>query len=343
MADDLYLFPEDIDVVPEYQTRLWGGVRRIEGLISADPAENTIEGLAQSIVQIGQTDSGVVIRGPIAHRHVLIIGHRRREAIALANQWNADKGLPLMKMRVRLDRLGDPLQKAICSNWHLTNYSPMDKAAMIRRLRKLKNWWNRPGSEAIAKYLSISTASVIQYEKFLKAEPELQEALHSGAVAKDSAFDLIKATEVKAKAVLKLAAKIEAETQSLVRRSKHDSLPLAGRIRRPSILGAIDALRTNDPFKGPRKKRGEILRFFTDMDTEGFPNGERSVFIKLLCLWAQGSGDAIDVETAFKQMTKHADPGFRQKRGAGRPAGSQNRPKLNLRKIPPIERNQIDI
>lgn len=333
MSEDLYLYPEDLIVRPTFLTRLWPG----------PPLDVTP--LVESIKQNGQIDSGIVIQDPEEKepRYLLVIGHRRRQAIALINQELS--GPPdlfmrensLQKMRVRLDRTGDAFRKGIISNWNLANYSPMDKAAMIARLRRLNGWYHRPGTDRIAHYLGISAASVIQYEKFMKADPALQAALHAGTVAPESAFDVIKAVEVQAAAVLTLARRLEDETGKV----RGVSSPPAARIRRPSILAAIDKLRTNDKRRQPAKTRAEILRFLAELDIGGYVNGDRSQFLKVLCMWAQGSATDSHVIELFNKLCKNADPGFHEVRG-GAPRGKPHR-RFSPRIMPNIDRNAIDI
>ncbi len=342
--EDLYLFPEDLQIDPQYQTRLWR------------PTDAGIEDLAQSIIAVGQIETGVVVRGDEPHFYYLTIGHRRRQAIALINQWQDSKGLPLIKMRVRHDPVGDPLQKAIISNWGRDDFSPMDKAAIVSRLRKLKGWYGMDGLRRISAYLGVSVSMAQQAEKFLKLEPEAQAALHSGQITPQSAIDLINANELHAKAVLALAAKIEAETSNI----KQGSMAIAGRIRRPSILGAIDALRTKEGKSGKvldkRKTRGEIIKMLINLDEAGeiqyqkhFANGDRSIWIRIFCKWAQGSGSERDVIDAFNKMTKNTNPGTPTTSRAmgGRPLGSRDRfkrvdPRVKGKSLV-IERNQVDI
>ncbi len=337
MSEDLYVYPEDLMILPKFQTRTWP---------CSDPNIETLGcgQLAESIKQNGQIDSGVVILDPEGTgRHVLIIGHRRRRAIALINQEYESKGIPLIKMRVRIDRVGDPLRKAYQSNWNLDNFSPMDKSATIARLRRENGWYHRPGTERIAHYLGVSPATVIQYEKFIKAEPAVQAALHSGQIAPESAFELIKATEVKAAAVLRLAARLEEETTAGVRRGKRDTYPVAGRIRRPSILGAIDRL-SNGAKGGKRKTRAEILRFVCELDTKGFENGDRHQFIQCFCMWAEGAATDYHLIELFNTVTAKSNPGHHveQKKRVGAPKGKPH--KMFSPRIPPaIDKNAIEI
>lgn len=334
MSEDIYLYPEDLIVQSRYQTRLWA------------PSDSGIEELARSIIANGQLDTGVAIVDPQSEgkRFVLTIGHRRRQAIALINQWYDAESKALLKMRVRVDRMGDAFRKAIISNWHLSNFSPMDKAAIIVRLRKLYRWVQREGTDKIAAYIGVSPATIIQYEKFMKVEPALQAALHSGAITPESAFELVAATQVKAKAVLKLAAALEAESSKLIHRGRYDTGPIPGRIRRPSIRSAIAALTTQRDYVGPRATRDQLIRFFFDFDNEdsGYFNGDLSEFVRAFRLWAQGSV-TIDVpRQAFKKLTELAYPGFPKKR-RGPPKGFKPPRKFSIREMQPINRNQIEI
>jgi hypothetical protein len=206
-----YFYPEELDVAIRYNTRLWLGSE-------ADRARDQkgIEELARQIEAVGQIETAVaVLPAQAGYPHILVVGHRRRHAVALINQRRTAEAKargvsPLLsKLRVRVAHLEDPFQTAVISNLSSCSYSPMDLAAVVCQLRA-QFGRGKEETAKIAEYLTIPVASVRQYEKLIReADAATQAALHAGKLPLGMSFEMLDALEAKRDAVVAVAAKLQ--------------------------------------------------------------------------------------------------------------------------------------
>lgn len=213
-----YLLPEEIITDSIYDVR------------PGDLDDTEIEQLAQDIETSGQQDA-LIVSAKIhedtsddsrvmdyVESYTLIAGHRRRRAVSLINTKNSALGNPLLKLRVYVDRsITDTnigLQKAIASNLHRKNFTPMQLALLIERLKKEFGWDKQgfKGTKLVADYLKVNPATITQHEKFLKAPEEVKAGLQSGEFSAQYALMLL--TDVKPekqKEVVEKSRQIQAE------------------------------------------------------------------------------------------------------------------------------------
>ncbi len=206
---ELFFFPEELRINPVYNTRLWGG----EDEDRQAEAEK-VKTLGRQISAVGQIDTAVVLP-PHAHgsqqQHTLLIGHRRRAAIAWLNQRRATTEAPMAKLRCRLvsSFLTDPYREAAVSN--LGTMTPMEIAALLWNLGKRFDWTGLEGRQAMACYLGVPLPWVNGHVKLLRADKPEQHAIHRGLMSFDGSVKLIEAQDLYRQSVLDLARRIQQE------------------------------------------------------------------------------------------------------------------------------------
>lgn len=324
----IYLRPEKIQVDERFNVRPYS---------DQDP---DIDQLAESIERDGQLDAGIVY--PVTKKglnasdtpdeYVLIAGHRRRRALIINNETRSRSGQPLLKMRVTIDRSGgDHLRKAISSNLHRSDFSPMDLATLITRIMADNGWDKQDfaSSKKVAKYLGVSPTQITQHLRFLKAPKEIQEKLHSGELSAQSAFDLLSVSQEKREQVLNLAAEIQAQTdeskgkasksskgapQIVVPPSsnKSESTPSKKRIERPAVVKAIRTLGDDESASPIPRTRKEIVEFFASLDGPAYGHVDSQVrtFVAYFTeKWVQGKGTDKTLLSKFDAMVAGSDKG----------------------------------
>jgi len=337
----LFLRPDQIVTDDRFNVRAYGDGEN----------EEVIQQLATSIERDGQLDSGIVIAventkpeddGSKGEHYILIAGHRRRRAIALLNERYSLSGKPLLQMRVVVDRSGgDHTRKAIVSNLHRKDFSPMDLATLINRI-KTENGWLEQGFAAtkkLAAYLSVSVPTIIQHEKFLTIDGDLQKRLHGGQISAQSALDLLSVSPEKRDEVLGRAAAIQAEKDAADQKakaekeakawkapkipvpptsnadqsdasldSKQSMKPEKKRIERPAVVKAIREVDKETVIPRTRK---EIVEFFAQLDGPAYGYIDSSVrqFITYFQKWQAGNGTERTLLAKFDAMTEKADKG----------------------------------
>ncbi len=310
---EIYLYPEEFSVEPAYNSRLWPE-------IDATMESSLIARLSMSIEAQGQLDSAVCVVDPARPLpHVLVIGHRRRRAIAELNaQVNRTppdlfmrEGI-LRKLRVRIDSTGgDMLQKAIISNLYSKSYSPMEIAAAIYHLRRLKDWRGHAGTQRLSQYLGVDPSVINVHERFLGATAEIRSALHSGLVTPESAVDLLKSDESKRLEIINLAKKIETSTPTARRgiNARPESNRIGMRLSRPSILKAISQLGAG--IAPITKSRNDIAKLLYDLDRPeyGWHDGTIRAWARSMIEWIQGVEPTDNLMARFADMTANSDRG----------------------------------
>lgn len=325
-----YLLPEEITTDPIYDVRPG----------AADDEE--IELLAHDIESNGQQDALIVsakINAPngadvdeYTEAYTLVAGHRRRRAVSLVNTKRSALGEPLLKLRVYVDRsITDTnigLQKAIASNLHRKNFTPLQLALLIQRLKKEFGWDKQgfKGTQQVADYLKINAATVVQHEKFLKAPEEIKAALASGELSADGALTLITVVKPeKHKEVLEKGrveqAKIDALPPARTTKkkqpiptedSKSAKLEKLARVEEPALRKAIRQTDDSTVTALPLSKK-EIIEHFQDLadaPAYGYPDSQVRQWAKYFVeQFVTGKGTEKTLLKKFNLMTAESDPG----------------------------------
>lgn len=321
--ETMLLLPEEITVDSTLNVRMYAG---------GSEAENErVEELSKSIELVGQIDPGVVIESEPG-KFTLVSGGRRRKAIVLLNDRLGASGRPLERMRVYVDRTGgDMFRKAVHANLKRKDFSPMDLALLIARLRAENKWEGMAGAKQAAKYLGVSPATVTQHEKLMGAGIEIQDKLHAGVISAQSAFDLLNVKPERRKEVLERATQVENETRIAGRQPAldDDSGVVAGRetgkpvrVRHDSIVKAVR--QTPDSTDTPVvKSRREILDYFAEKDGPAY--GYIDSAVREFCRyfveswaggkgsWAGGKGSDRTADAKFDTMTVKSFRGTKDK------------------------------
>jgi ParB/RepB/Spo0J family partition protein len=306
--ETIYLLPEQITVDERFNVRPW----------SSEAEDDKIEKLADSISKDGQLDP-VIVAQEEDGRYTLIAGHRRRQAVERLNLGRDGNKIPL---RVTVDKTGgDYFRKAIVSNLQRKDFSPMDLALLIQKIRQEHGWFGASGTSKVAEYLGVNRATVSQHEKFLGAPKDLQDKLHRGIISAQSGQDILSVAPHLRGEILERAADIQAradlseDDQERLQVAEENNmelpLPEPARIERPSIVKAIRDTdgATEVPIPLTRK---EILAFFEQFDSDvyGYPDGSIRKFVRYLVDRLQvGKGDEGTAKRLFDQMVKAADRG----------------------------------
>lgn len=192
LEEIIQLLPNEILVDERYNVRPWTsdeGASEIEA--------ESIELMADSIELHGQFDAGIVEPSKTKttdgkEQYKLVAGHRRKKAIAIVNERRAAKGQSLILMRLRVDRSGGDMKRiAAQSNLHRDNPNPMDTAKLMDNLRSEFGWGHdMTGHKQVAKYLNIKLQTVLQHQRILRADPEIQKRVANGQLSMIDAHNL---------------------------------------------------------------------------------------------------------------------------------------------------------
>jgi ParB-like chromosome segregation protein Spo0J len=295
--------PEELKTSPEFNVRPFQGD-------SSEHETQLLEELAACMEQEGQLEPVL-----ITTEGVVLVGHRRRSACLLINERLTVRGESLFRLKAAIVQGGDLHRKSLISNIVRKNLSPMDMALNIKRIRQRNGWQTKTDTRKVAQYLSISVPSVIDYEKFLNVERDLQNKLHSGVISVQSALRLLKelpepASRAKA---LERAAEIQKEDQldktlencqngklSEARAAKLITQPPKSRIESPAIIKAIRETHTTKVVrhKAMALSRAELIESIRQFDNPEYPEPIR-LFARF---WAT------------KFVTGQGDPGELRKR-----------------------------
>lgn len=209
-----WLLPHEIRTDERYNVRLAD--------IESAAENERLEELAASLDQEGQIETLVVspVKGEAdgqgGHREefLLISGHRRKLAATIVNEKRSAKGESLLKLRCVIDRdkAEDSLfRKAVASNLHRKDFSPMDLAALIVKIREKKGWTGFKGAKQVAQYLNIKPATVLKHEGFLLAPKKIQDALRDGSLSVAGADEMLTVSKDHQEPVLKRAKELQTD------------------------------------------------------------------------------------------------------------------------------------
>ena len=322
----LYLLPREITLCARYNVRPFSN--------ASDEEDKRIELLAASIEASGQLDAVV-----ITPNQELIAGHRRRRAIIVANERRSARGQPLLRVRCHVDPTGgDYRRKAIQSNLHRRDSSVMDLAYLITQIREEHDWRGWPGTKKVAEYLGVEPATVVNTEKFMGAERELQNKLHAGVISAQSAHDLMRASDSpgERQELLRRAAEIQVEnrTDQIMEafqsgrmrsrdaaanlRKQRDALEQPDmRIRHPAIVQAIREKhaatpRVNGgarPLKRIALTRAELLDALIQFDAPTYPLPVRLFARYFVEQYATGQGTSEELQQRVHALAQIFDTG----------------------------------
>lgn len=312
IREEIALLPAQIITHPRFNVRPFSSDSAIE--------DQEVELLAESIERVGQLDAVLITPDKI-----LIAGHRRRRAVLIINERRSARGGSLVRLRCAIDRSGGDLRrKAIISNLQRKETSPMDLAYLITQIRKEHDWVGPPGTAQVADYLGINRATVLQHEKLLSCEKELQNKVHLRVISAQSAFDLLKglntpkerskaierANEIQSEDRLskalddhKAGERTEAETIKTI-----NSAPKT-RIEHPAIVRAIRERHVTTIIKRPKisLSRTELIASIAQFDTDSYPEQVRAFAHYWVTTFAQGLGSPDDLRSRFLAITQGQD------------------------------------
>lgn len=189
-----WILPQELKTSPLYDVRAYTGPG--EDRASADE-DKKIELLSVSLEENQQEDLIVLCerRGGV-DTYTIVTGHRRRRAALLANERRSQLGRPLLRLRchVFMPTEIDARKVALTNNIQRRDLTPLQKAKVFGELRVEKGWDGPSGTVKLAKYLGVSTALIIQCEKFLSPQctAEIREGLATGELSAESAHLLMK-------------------------------------------------------------------------------------------------------------------------------------------------------
>lgn len=156
-----------------------------------------VEQLAVLIDAEGQLNP-IRIKEETDGKQVILGGQGRRDALVFINNKRKAAGQePLLAWCV-IDTSTDPLRRAIIDNFGRTNNSPLEVAALMRRVREQHGWKNAPGKKGeganakLAAYFGIHPADVTQYEKIGDAPDDIKARLQAGEMTMNGALTLLK-------------------------------------------------------------------------------------------------------------------------------------------------------
>ncbi len=330
--NELALRPEEITIEERFNVRRFAE--------SSEKELKKLDLLSRVIERDGQTDPAVAIVNDTGG-YTLICGHRRRRAIIIANERRAAAGQSLLRVRVAIDKSGrDPKRIARLSNIQRENLSPMQLATTIKEVKEENNWIGFPGSKKVAEYLGIDTATVTQHERFLTADKETQNQLHSGELTPQGAFTMLNVPEEKRAEVFGKAREKQKELDSrkqwaddngakkgemktklangvevpVIEPKKAAKQP--DKLTQPAIVAAIRET-PNATVKDVPRTRKEVIEFFMSLDgpAYGFANGAVRQFVDYFCnSFCPGRGTEATLLKKFDAMTAGADQGTESKK-----------------------------
>jgi hypothetical protein len=183
LQQTLLLLPQDIKISKRFNVRLF----RTDEPTKAELAR--VAHLAASLEHSGQLDDLI-----ITPDYYLIAGHRRRQAALLINERRNSNFQPLFRLRCRVDNSGGDLRlKAIASNLHRSDQSPMDLCYTLHTIRQEMGWIGRSNTHKLAAYVSMDDSTVNTLESLMRLETELQNMLHEGVISIKTCLDLRRA------------------------------------------------------------------------------------------------------------------------------------------------------
>lgn len=312
---------QEIELLPNsILTNQRYNVRPFSTEFSTDLEDRLVEQLAASIERVGQLDAILITTD-----RVLIAGHRRRRAVLIINQRRSVLGQSLLKLRCAIDRSGGDLrQKAITSNLHRRDTSPMDLAYLIVQIRKEHNWEGWAGAKHVAEYLNVDVATITSHERLLTADKAMQNKVHERVISAQSAFDLLKklpgpqyTPEDRIKAIER-ASEIQTQKQTSKavsefidgKRSSKQAQDLINqgprtRIERPAIVKAIRERHTTVTRKVKiTLTRTELIAAVSQLDCDYYSEPARAFIRYLTSDFANGLGNIDDLRSKFLLITQ---------------------------------------
>lgn len=318
----VYLLPEEIKVVDKYNVRPFKG----------DPKKwaDGIEQLAISLDVDGQFDNLV-----IDEDQAVVMGHRRREAAVLVNQWREKQGREPLKLECAIADT-PTIEHALLSNLIRTDNNPMDFAANCMRLLKEMGATDDkvPFSlvKELAKRLHVNHATITEALKRLSYPETIKQALINGDITTTTATSMVrgvqdseKAEKVLAEArdsqVKKTADKLlsqVAEGKITVDQAKEQLKKSSeGVIEQPHVEAAIRNQPDEDKVGTvqPPINRAGLIEFFDGQDgpANGYPDSAVRVFVRYFVdKYAAGVGKDTKLQSLFDLMTQGSSKGTKE-------------------------------
>ncbi len=312
---EIYLLPNQIQTDKRFD------VRPFSSQHSTNIEDGEVEQLAASIERVGQLDAILITR-----ERVLVAGHRRRRAATIINERRSARGESLLKLRCAIDHGGGDLrQKAIVSNLHRQQLSPMDLAYLITQIRKEHAWEGRPGAKMVAQYLGVDVCTVTNTELLMTVDKDMQNKIHERVITTDGALLLIrKVPPAERMQVIEEAVEDTAKTRTgkildqfqdgkLSRTQSERRLEAPNtRADRPAIIRAIRKLH---PTAAPKDRialsKAELVKAMLELDCDCYSEALRSFIRYLATDFAKGQGTKEELRSRFSMLMQHP-PGQRK-------------------------------
>lgn len=135
-----------------------------------------IKELAESFTNDGGQLQPITVRGTSGGRYSVITGHRRLAAA---------KSLGWEGIHAIVTDSDDDLafRQAVAENLKRKNFTPLQVALLIGRIRKEHDWNGTEGTPSVADYLGVSRATVTEHEKLLSQPKDIQNQVHTGEMS----------------------------------------------------------------------------------------------------------------------------------------------------------------
>ena len=173
-------------------------------------------------------------------------------------------------------------------------------------------------TKKIAAYLTVSPATVTQYEKLLKLEPDIQQKVHEGEIKMSAAFVLEKVDKDKRPTVLSEAIKLQEAESNRSKEIQTDADTPATK-KKPRDTGTVktrhvkEAARQiqDDSAKPQSRSRKDIIEFFDGLEgpVSGYPDGVPHTFIRAFKLWCKGGSSDRTLEKVWLELIERCPKG----------------------------------
>lgn len=164
-------------------------IRNLRTWDGATVQELGIPELARLILEEGQLVPCLVRETPDGL--MMVAGERRREAVKLIRE--SEEGQEHYPLKIQIIEADDDqaLRAALIENIQRANFTAIELAHVIKRLRGRFHWEGVAGTREVAQYLGVSSATVTQTEKLLTLPDELQAAVQQRRMSGTAALDLL--------------------------------------------------------------------------------------------------------------------------------------------------------
>lgn len=154
--------------------------QQMQGLVESIKADGVIEPLLVTTAEGKGGEKG----GGKGEGFILVAGYRRLTAAKAAGL----KSVPVVVREGMSDQ--DRLKLALQENIQRRNLSPMEFALNIKRVRGEFAWEGEGSTAKVARFLSVSPATITQYEKLLQLPAAVQRKVHERTIGSQAGQDV---------------------------------------------------------------------------------------------------------------------------------------------------------